>query len=781
MLAAVAALNFATTAFLATAALFATTAFFESTAFADGMIVPVRPEIRVSGNWAVKYHHVSINVIDQVASVNIDQEFVNLGSGMIEVEYLFPVPPEAAIDSMTLVVNGKELAARLLPSKEARTIYEEIVRKKKDPALLEYVGYGLVKTSAFPLEPNKPAHVIVTYKTVCKKDNNLVQVWYPLNTEKFSAKAVEDVQVRVDVASKADITAVYSPTHDLKVERKDPRHVVATYQAANTLPTADFQLFYKEADEAVGATVLTYQPKTGEDGYFLMLVSPNPHAGRQTVIAKDVVAVIDHSGSMSGEKMSQVKDALRSILKSLNVEDRFNVIAYNDTVDPFFDSLQEANKANVEKALDQVDRIEASGVTNLHDAVVNGMKMFHGGNGKDRPGYLIFLTDGLPTVGVTNEGDIVRDATKANERNVHLFTFGVGYDVNVRLLDKLVAANGGKSDYVKPKENVEGKIASLYNKIKNPIMTDLQVRLEGLDLRDTYPRAVGDLFDGDQILLVGRYNGSQVSALKGDKDGNFYTQLVVTGKYEGAERGFEYPVTIRPGNRETAYAFVEKLWAVRRVGWLLDQIQLSGENKEVVDELVRLSKDYGIMTPYTSFLADESVAMYKPADVHAYAAKAASGLRSDIDGAAGQVNAMNRQAANEAVTVAQPSAPAASLPAGVNMSKEELAVRGSATGANQIGYSGTADYERKKVQNFQNVRNVGNQAVYRRGQQWVASNATQLDPVKDAQKIKTVQRFSDEYFELAKANSTAENQVLATQQDGEELMIELRGQAYLIK
>ncbi len=168
-------------------------------ALADGMIVPVRPEHRVRGEWAVKYHHVDITVRDQVASVTIDQEFVNTGSAAIEVEYLFPVPPDAAIDSMTLSVDGKEFAAKLLKADEARKIYEDIVRRKKDPALLEYVGFGLYKTSAFPLEPGKPAKVIVHYTSVCKKDRDLVEVWYPLNTEKFSAKAIEDVKVTVDI------------------------------------------------------------------------------------------------------------------------------------------------------------------------------------------------------------------------------------------------------------------------------------------------------------------------------------------------------------------------------------------------------------------------------------------------------------------------------------------------------------------------------------------------------------------------------------------------------
>ena len=196
-------------------------------AAADGLIVPVRRDIRVRGHWAVKYHHVDIRVRDQVASVAIDQKFVNISGGMIEVEYLFPVPPGAAIDSMTLLVNGKEFAAKLLDAAKARKIYEDIVRRKKDPALLEYAGFGLYRTRAFPLEPGKPVRIQVTYKQVCKKNGDVVEVWYPLNTEKFSAKKIDDVRVTVDIKAKTDITAVYSPTHDLDVKRKTPQHVIA--------------------------------------------------------------------------------------------------------------------------------------------------------------------------------------------------------------------------------------------------------------------------------------------------------------------------------------------------------------------------------------------------------------------------------------------------------------------------------------------------------------------------------------------------------------------------
>jgi Ca-activated chloride channel family protein len=775
------------------------------------MIVPVRPEFRVRGAWSVKYHHVNINVRDQVASVSIDQEFVYDGPGrvevvpmpgpradimprprpippppvrwpdMIEVEYFFPVPPEAAIDSMTLMVDGKEFAAKLYKADEARRIYEDIVRAKKDPALLEYVGFGLLKTSAFPLQAGKPCRVAVTYKSVCRKDRDLVEVWYPLNTEKFSAKAIEDVRVKVDIKAGADILAVYSPSHDLDVrkDKDDPRHVEAVYQAKNTLPIADFQVYYKAADEKVGASLLTHQVDLKKDGYFMMLVSPNPRSGRDKVVAKDVILILDTSGSMTGDKVDQAKTAVRFVIKNLNPQDRFNVIAYSDTTEAFFDTPVEASPEKVAKAMDLVDRIEARGGTNIHDALQLAMKMAdaRGKDGKgDRPVYVLFYTDGQPTVGKVNEKDILDDTRKANAGGARIFAFGVGYDVNVRLLDRLVGDNGGKSDYVKPKEAIEGKISSLYSKIKNPVMTDLKVQIKGVKIKDMYPRQIGDLFEGDQIVLAGRYDPDELAKTAKPHDGLYSTQLVITGRYEGAERAFEYPVTVAADTKDCRYQFVEKIWAVRRVGFLLDQIQLSGQNKELIDELVRLSRDYGIMTPYTSFLADERTEIHRR-DTVAIRAMDEARVLEKTSGGEGQMGAMNRQWLNGADKIAAPSAPTGGPGGG-------LALGSGASvydGAVQHGYRDTKDYEEGKKEIVANVRQVGNQAMYRRGNVWIAAEATTVDLDKEKDKIITVDRFSKEYFELVKANTPTQNQVLSSQQDHEELIVNLRGQLYRIR
>ncbi len=744
-----------------------------STAWADGMIVPIRPELRVRGNWAVKYHHVDITVRDQVANVAIDQEFINTGSGMIEVEYMFPIPPGAAIDSMTLIVNGKEFAAKLMPADEARKIYEDIVRKKKDPALLEYVGFGMYRTKAFPLEPGKPCKVIVTYKNTPKRDHDLVEVWYPLNTEKFSAKPIESVRVTVDIKTKQDLVAVYSPTHDLKVDRKDSTRVIATYEAKNDLPTTDFQLFYKAADKDVAATLLTWQPDSKTDGYFMMLVSPNPHGSSERVTPKDIVAVLDHSGSMSGGKIAQAKEALRYIVRNLNKDDRFNIILYNDQVEPMFDSMRSVNDRDVRDAMDRIDRLSATGGTNIDEALTTALAQC---TDKHRPTYVLFFTDGQPTVGKTSEADILSDVSAANKNKARIFAFGVGYDPNIRLLDRLSGDNRGRSDYVKPKEPIETKVSSLCAKIKNPVMTDLTASIQGLRLKDMYPRHLDDLFDGDQIVLVGRYDAGDAGKLPTREDGHGGSTLVIKGRYEGKERAFEYPVTVSTGPGAGTYRFVEKLWAIRRVGWLLDEIQLRGKSQEVIDELIRLSRDYGIMTPYTSFLADERTALGSRDELRTSADAAARPL-GKTSGVEGQLGAINRQALN---TASSPSISAESARPGT---KAEMDLGGSVSqGPANIGYASKDAYEAGKPGGaVENVRQVGNNYVlYRRGQIWMMPSAAGLDLEKDKDKVVQIKRFSDEYFRLTRANTSDQNAVMASQKSGEQLLVKFRGQAYQI-
>ena len=729
-------------------------------AWGDGMIVPIRADLRVRGQWAVKYHHVKIHVRDQVAEVHVDQAFVNVGKAPIEVEYIFPIPPGAGISKMTMIADGKELPGKLLKAEDARRIYEEIVRKKQDPALLEYVGYGLYKTSVFPLPPGKERRVLIRYTAECSRDRDLVTVHYPLNTEKFSAKPIDDVKVTVDIKTRSSIGPVYSPTHDLQVQRKSADHVVATYHVTKTIPGTDLQVLYQVGAGEVGATVISHRPDKEADGYFMLLVSPEFEADRRKIVPKDIVLVFDHSGSMAGRKIDQAASSLKWILKNLNSSDRFNVVNFSDAVAALFNvDLVDADADHVEKAVDLVSRMTASGGTNIHGALQKALSLLPADNA--RPAYILFVTDGKPTVGeVTDIPGIVKAAVQANQVEARLMCLGVGYNVNVQLLDKLSLKNRGLSEYVKENEPLEAKVSGLYAKIRNPVMTDLKIDLGGAEVHHLYPPQIGDLFDGQQIMLVGRYG-------KGGRH-----DLVVFGNYQGGPKAFEYPVELDTFSEDNANDYVERVWAMRRVGFLMDQIALNGEDKELIDELIALSRDYGIMTPYTSFLADEDTKLDDRLALREAGATFGMGkkLMAPV-GEAGQRSAVARG------TLRDSQRPQAAAPA-VTRSSDGLARFISAR--RMIGNTSRDRYEAGELETVDRVRQAGNFTMYRRGDQWYTPNLAAVDVIKDAERIRTLTQFDDTYFALARANTRHENEILALQQPGEELLLTLRGQTYRI-
>jgi Ca-activated chloride channel homolog len=727
-------------------------------ALADGMIVPVHEDLHVRGQWAVKYHHVEIHVANQVAEVSIDQAFVNIGRTPIEVEYLFPVPPGAGIDKLTLIADGQELKGELLKAEDARRIYEDIVRRKKDPALLEYVGYGMYKTHVFPLPPGGQRRVQVHYTAQCRRTGDLVSVQYPLNTEKFSANAIEDVTVTVDIRGRGAIGPVYSPSHELEIKRDAEKHVVATYHVANAIPATDLEVLFQDQAGALGATVLSYKPKADEDGTFMILVSPQAPADKPKAMPKDIVCVIDHSGSMSGKKIEQARNSLKLILQGLNEQDRFNIVSFNDTVETLFNTgLVAADDEHRAKAAELVERMDAGGATNIAGALQAAMALMP--KEAARPAYVIFLTDGQPTVGPRDDKTILQQVSAANAAGARLFVLGVGYDVNVRLVDLLAEQQHGYSEYIKENESLEAKVSGLYAKVKNPVLTGVKVNLADAGVHYLYPDQVADLFEGQQLVLVGRY-------AKGGK-----SRLVISGNYAGKPVEHTYDAQLETLSEDNAQAYLPRVWAMRRVGYLMDQVALHGDNKEVIDEIIRLSRDYGIMTPYTSFLAEENTHLGDALQLRKQAEMGGNLKELDqVTGEAGQRQAGTRAQLRSGLNA---PAPATVAPAQVGAAAPMPL-------APMVGNSSRGSYEAGRVEHVSNLRQVNNYTLYRRANQWFTPELAKQVEENKLENAQAVGQFSPEWFALSRANTRAQNEVLASQQPGEELIVNLRGQTYRI-
>lgn len=742
----------------------------------------VRPAPPPSVSYKIKELGVQARITDQVARVQVSQSFVNTGSSQMEVQFLFPLPYDGAVDKLTLMVDGKEFPGKLLPAKDARSIYESIVRSNKDPALLEWMGSGLFQTSVFPVPPGAERKVTLNYNQLLRKDRGLTDFLFPLSTARYTSHAVEKIDFQIAIESGIDIKNIYSPTHGVDIKRPDAKHAVVSYTRTNEVPVSDFRLLFDVDKGQVGASVISYKPKEGEDGFFLMLASPQVKAADAERPKKTVIFVLDRSGSMSGKKIEQAKSAVKFVLNNLREGDLFNIVAYDGAVESYKPELERYNDETRKAAVGYVEGLYPGGGTNIAGALTTAL-----GQLKDnsRPNYVLFLTDGLPTIGETNEGKICAGAKDANKIRARILSFGVGYDVNSRLLDRISRDGYGLSEYVRPDEDIEAHVSAVYGNISSPVLTDVAVNfeLDGIKTEDgppvnrVYPKGNFDLFEGQQLVVVGRYRKPGAA------------KVVIKGQVSGHEQKFDFPAMLTEKSGDESYAFVEKIWAMRRIGEIIDQLDLVGKNEEMVKELVELSTKHGILTPYTSFLADDTARPLADASAVRRARESLSELdRADgISGVAQRAEKGRFQ--NATGGLPQSKAMPASGPAGFGGG-----LGGVAGGAPALGNS-FRDLKTDKDVAADSVRQYGNQAVYARKKSNSDSTASdkpdtqivvtpetaELDLEKDKDKIEVVDRFTDSYFAIVNANTVAENQILSQQRDGEQLLIKLRGKNYLVR
>jgi Ca-activated chloride channel family protein len=389
---------------------------------------PLPPPPRVYAPLEVVYHYVNVKIDGQIATTAVDQEFYNPNPQQLEGTYLFPVPRGAQIDKFTMDIGGKMVEAELLPAAKARQIYEDIVRKAKDPALLEYADRDVFKVRIFPIEPNGKKRVKLAYTQVLKAEGGLVNYTYPLNTEKFSAKPIKTVSIKVEIAGDRPLKSIYSPSHPVDIKRHGPSRATVGFETTDARPDTDFALYFAPEKDELGVNLVAH--KVGdEDGYFLLLASPGMETKDKKVVPKDVAFVLDTSGSMAGKKLEQARKALLFCVENLNRDDRFEIVRFSTEVEPLFDKLVTATDANRDRANDFIKELKPIGGTAIDEALKKALAL-QTDRDDSRPFVVIFLTDGRPTIGTTDEEQIVAGVKRANEGRTRVFCFGIGTDVN---------------------------------------------------------------------------------------------------------------------------------------------------------------------------------------------------------------------------------------------------------------------------------------------------------------------------------------------------------------
>ncbi len=654
-------------------------------------ISPVPRSYRGHQPYSIKYDYIQVRIDNSIAHTEVEQVLRNETSSRLETQIIFPFPEGAAITKYSMWMGEERMNGELLEKDRARSIYQEIVRKKKDPALLQFVGAAAFRSSVYPIPPRGEKKLRFAYDETLAYDSGVYKYEYVLATGRFSEKPFEKLAIEIRIHSKTPIKSVYSPTHDIQVKRIDDYNVEVNYSASNIRPEMNFELFYSVSEDDVGLSLVTYKEKE-KDGYFMVMATPKFNFKDEEIVGKNIVFVFDRSGSMAGDKIRQARGTLEFCIHSLNEKDNFSLITFGTNVESLNDGFVKATRDNVRDALDFVRQMKAMGGTDINSALMLALE--HAG-GKDAE--VIFLTDGLPTIGPKTDV-IEKNLHKTAGDNIRLFVFGVGYNVNTHFLDRISGSHGGFSTYVRPQEDIEVKVSNFFTKISYPIFKDIAFEFDDLSVYDVYPRKLHAMFKGSQVLIFGRYRSGGKATIK------------LTGSTDDAKRTFAYTTTF-PKQR-IANDFIPKIWASRKIGYLAEQIRLNGADKELVDEIVQLSKEHGIITEFTSFLVHEDRNMSRA-----------------------EMNEATEYNFNDANKMKQGSW---AISQQMNSFRMQYNSR--------IFDNRNNDRPGRLVNMNGRTRQIGNRAFYFRNGQWVDSTLEKYEPDKE------IRNFSDDYFRFSDEN-----------------------------
>jgi Ca-activated chloride channel family protein len=556
-----------------------------------------------------------ISMVESAAVTTLTIHIENMTSVRQEAELLLPVPAGAAVSGFAYDGPGVMTSAQVLPIEEAIRIYNQLMAQIRDPALVEFVGYNLIRTSIFPVEAHARQQVVITYEHLCQVQDNRVDYILP-RTESLQYQI--PWTIKANICSAQAISTVYSPSHMVYTFRVSDNEVSVMIESEAKFTPGPFQMSYIVQAEDIAASVLAYPDNTGNGGYFLLLagvpevnIPPEDSNG----IRRELTLVIDKSGSMSGNKIVQARDAAMQVIEGLDPGEAFNVILYDNSLQILSPEPLIKTGQTTLRAYDYISAVNAGGSTNLYGALELALAQEPIA---DMLAIVLFLTDGLPTSGNTNEVNIRNLVTTANPFERRVFTFGVGYDVNAQLLDALAEQSRGRATFVLPDESVEAKVAEVFGTLAGPVLADPNLRiLDGQGQEavgrtlDVLPTVLRDLFAGDRLVVLGRYIGGEELIFE------------LTGNYLGEHRTFQFGFD--PNQADVRNSFVPRLWASRKIAEMITQIQILGADptlteddprvRELATSIIALSTEFGIITEYTAFLAQEGTELGNAAEL----------------------------------------------------------------------------------------------------------------------------------------------------------------------
>jgi len=572
--------------------------------------VPVMGGVFTNGEWLnIQAQALNVRVEDDRATVNMTVTFANVGDVPIDGVFLIPLPSADALETLTVTRDGDTQRLTRYSAVESRAQVLALAREHGDTSLLAYADRPLAAADIFPLAADTPQSVNISYTATLARVNGLIALDLPLALPVMNGRVVGEFTVTLNASAGMPLRNIYPATLDLEITQDEPTAFVGYTTLTDFTPPQALTVYYAPSDDEITANVLTFREDDAADGYFVLLVAPSPEAAGAQLVNKDVMLVLDQSGSMGGVKWEQAQAAGGFVLEHLNSQDRFHVTTFSSSVSFFDNRLSPASASS-----DAVSWINSKGIeggTNINDALVQTLQQVDAA----RPTTLLFMTDGVATEGVQDTATILANLRAAAGENVRIFTFGVGDDVNTVLLDSIAREFRGQTGYVRPNETIDAEIRELYAKIASPVLTDITVDFGDTVAGDFVPSGqLPDLFAGEQLIIVGRY-----------RRGGEAMRLTLQGMQNGEPKTYTFDgLQFESGRGGTP--FVAQLWATRRIGELLNRVRLGDDNTELVNSIVSLSLRYGIITPYTQFLLEQEGVLTQAGQQAANAQMAANAL-----------------------------------------------------------------------------------------------------------------------------------------------------------
>ena len=546
---------------------------------------------------------VKVDLADRVLHYEITETYVNRGGRVGEADFMFPLPKGAAFQDLKLSINGEMVSGETMSADRARQIYEDIVRRQRDPALLEWMGYGLLRARIFPIAPGEVKKVIVRFQTVAEREGDALRIDYfrGLRTNQVAARYPEGrVSFALTYPNDPMYGTAYSPTHSIYEDRyssndynagpSDNERFASSYRGSTRRfevrdANGEVTLLIPIRRSTSAAISLLANAPGNDDGFALITISPP--AVRPRAVPRDVTFVLDVSGSMSGQKIEQARAAGKQLLRTLSSMDRFRLIDFSSDVRTFRDGFSYATGENIRAAERYLDDLDAQGSTNISGALDEALSA---PTQSGRLPIILFLTDGQPTVG-ERDATVIANSVAKQRGGRRLFTFGVGADLNVSLIEQLALEGRGTASFVRPDESVERAVGIVASRLTSPLVTDVRVRADGVRLRKMHPGGPVDIFAGEDLVLLARYDGSGDAIIHVDGQ-------TTNGPVSWASR-------VRFPERSRENPFVARLWATQRVGYLSAEKRKNGGSREIDDEIRDLGERFGIPTEFSSYLVVE--------------------------------------------------------------------------------------------------------------------------------------------------------------------------------